>query len=28
MMPPYDASALSDKDLEDIVTFLFSVGAK
>lgn len=28
MMPPYDANLLSDKDLEDIVTFLFSVGAK
>jgi hypothetical protein len=28
MMPPYDSSLLSDKDLEDIVTFLFSVGAK
>lgn len=28
MMPPYDATALSDKDLEDIVTFLFSVGVK
>src|SRR3984957_1196178 len=28
MMPPYDPSSLSDKDMEDIVTFLFNVGAK
>jgi putative heme-binding domain-containing protein len=28
MMPPYDANLLSDKDLEDIVTYLVSVGAK
>lgn len=28
MMPPYDASLLSDKDLEDIVAYLISVGAK
>jgi cytochrome c oxidase cbb3-type subunit III len=27
-MPKYDAEVLSDKDLEDIVTFLVSVGAK
>jgi cytochrome c oxidase cbb3-type subunit 3 len=28
LMPPYDATLLSDKDLEDIVTYLVSVGAK
>jgi putative heme-binding domain-containing protein len=28
IMPPYDATLLSDKDLEDIVTYLVSVGAK
>ena len=28
MMPPYDPSLLSDKDLEDIVSYLISVGAK
>src|SRR5271170_5889681 len=28
MMPPYNADALSDKDLGDIVAFLASVGAK
>ena len=27
-MPKYDADLLSDKDLEDIVAFLVSVGAK
>jgi len=28
MMPSYDATLLSDKDLQDIVAFLLSVGAK
>ncbi len=28
LMPPYDATLLSDKDLEEIVTYLVSVGAK
>ena len=28
MMPPYDESFLSDKDLEDIVSFLIGAGAK
>ncbi|HZW79726.1 MAG TPA: c-type cytochrome [Candidatus Deferrimicrobiaceae bacterium] len=28
LMPPYNADALSDKDLEDIVAYLTSVGAK
>ena len=27
-MPKYDADVLSDKDLEDIVAYLVSVGAK
>ena len=27
-MPKYDADILSDKDLEDIVAYLVSVGAK
>ena len=28
MMPPYEQSILSDKDLEDLVSYLISVGAK
>ena len=28
MMPKYDATVLNDKDLEDIVSYLISVGAK
>lgn len=28
LMPPYDVNSLSDRDLQDIVTFLASVGAK
>jgi mono/diheme cytochrome c family protein len=28
LMPAYDTSLLSDKDLQDIVAYLLSVGAK
>jgi putative heme-binding domain-containing protein len=28
MMPPYDTAALSDQDLNDIVSYLLSVGTK
>ena len=28
LMPPYDTTALSDKDLQDIIGFLLTVGAK
>jgi putative heme-binding domain-containing protein len=28
LMPPYDAKMLSDKDLNDLVAYLLSVGAK
>ena len=28
LMPPYDTAALSEQDLNDIVAYLLSVGAK
>jgi putative heme-binding domain-containing protein len=28
LMPPYDTTLLSDKDLQDIIAYLLSVGAK
>jgi hypothetical protein len=28
MMPKYDASVLSDKDLDDIIAYLIGIGAK